>query len=138
MDRKIIGLAVGLISVSTLLITSSIVGVLALTSGDTAGIAGRVPYYVLAGAVVFTGLLVSLEIKREDGAEIISTSGAVSVVFFVVFSLGVEGLYFAYDKPDRVLNNLLPYFVAAGLVSTGLIIWGVRHWREFTTQHYVR
>jgi len=137
-DRKLVGTVVALISVSTLLITSSIVGVLALTSGEATGISGRIPYYVLLAALVFTGLLVTLEIKLEDGSEIISTSGAVAIVAFVVISLGIEGLYFTYDKPGRVLNNLLPYFLAAGLVSTGLIIWGVRHWREFTTQHYVR
>lgn len=131
-------MVVGLISVSTLLITSSIVGVLALTSGATDGIGARVPYYVLATALVFTGLLVALEQRLDDGSQIISTSGAVAIVSLFVVSLSIEGLLFAFHQPDQVLTHLLPYFVAAGLVSTGLIIWAVRHWREFTTQHYVR
>lgn len=127
-------LATGLIAVSTLLVTSSLVGVLALTEGLTTGIGGRVPYYVLATAIVFVGLIVSLENNLDDGARIITTSVVVSVVSLVVISLSVEGILFGLAFPDRLLSNLLPYFLSAGLISTGLIIWAIRHWREFVRQ----
>ncbi len=132
MDWRV--LATGLIAVSTLLVTSSLVGVLALTEGLTTGIGGRVPYYVLATAIVFVGLVVFLERELDDGARIITTSVVVSVVSLVVISLSVEGILFGVAFPDRLLSNLLPYFLSAGLISTGLIIWAIQHWREFVRQ----
>lgn len=134
MDRRLAGIQVGLIAASTLLVTSSLVGVLALTEGLTAGPGGRVPYYVLAASIVFVALLVTLEMRLEDGARIITTSSVVAGVSLVVISLGIEGLLFGATYPGRLLSNLLPYFLAAGLISTGLIIWAIRHWREFVRQ----
>lgn len=133
-ERNHLASLVGSIAVSTLLVTSSLVGVLALTEGLTPGIGGRVPFYVLAAAVVFVALLVFLELNLEDGMRIITTSVVVSVVALVVISLSVEGLLFGLSFPDILLSNLLPYFLAAGLISTGLIIWAIRHWREFVRQ----
>lgn len=138
MDNRYVTLLVGLIAGSTILVTSSLVGVLALTEGLVGGLGSRVPYYVLAAAVVFVGLLVFLEMRLEDGARIITTSVVVSVLALVVISLSVEGLLFGVEFPERLFSNLLPYFLAAGLISTGLIIWALRHWREFVHQTRVR
>lgn len=134
MERRYLALLVGLVAGSTLLVTSSLVGILAITEGLTTGLGGRVPYYVLATALVFVTLLVALELELEDGSRIITTSVVVSVVALLVISLSVEGFLFGLEFPDRLLSNLLPYFLAAGLISTGLIIWAVRHWREFVHQ----
>jgi len=132
------GLAVGLITASTLLVTSSLVGILALTEGLVGGLGARVPYYVLAAAVVFVGLIVFLEYKIDDGARIITSSVVVSLVALIAISLSVEGLLFGLEYPNRLFSNLLPYFLAAGLISTGLIIWALQHWREFVTQTRIR
>lgn len=131
-------MAVGLVAVSTLLVTSSLVGVLALTEGLVAGIGGRIPYYVLATAVVFVTLVVVLEMRLDDGSRIITTSVVVAAISLVVISLSVEGFIFSLEFPSRLFSNLLPYFLAAGLFSTALIIWAVRHWREFVRQTRVR
>ena len=138
MDNKRLGMAVGLIAGSTLLVTSSLVGILAVTEGLVDGFGGRIPYYVLAAAMVFVGLLVALELELDDGARIITTSSVVATVALVVISLSIEGLLFGVEFPDRLFSNLLPYFLAAGLISTGLIIWALRHWREFVSQTRVR
>lgn len=138
MERKYVGMLLGLIAASTLLVTSSLIGVLALTQGLVDGIGGRVPYYVLATALVFVALVVGLELNLEDGSRIITTSVVVAAVSLVVISLSVEGLIFGWEFTDLLLSNLLPYFLAAGLISTGLIIWAVRHWREFVHQARVR
>jgi hypothetical protein len=137
-DNKRLGMAVGLIAGSTLLVTSSLVGILAVTEGLVDGFGGRIPYYVLAAAMVFVGLLVALELELDDGARIITTSSVVATVALVVVSLSIEGLLFGVEFPDRLFSNLLPYFLAAGLISTGLIIWALRHWREFVSQTRVR
>jgi hypothetical protein len=137
-DRTQLSLAVGLIVVSTLLVTSSLVGVLAVTEGLVEGVGGRVPYYVLAAAAVFVGLIVALEMRLDDGSRIITTSVVVAAVSLVVISLSIEGLFFGMQFPSKLFSNLLPYFLAAGLISTGLIIWAVQHWREFVHQTRVR
>lgn len=138
MERKYVGILVGLIAASTLLVTSSLVGVLAVTEGLVDGIGTRVPYYVLATAVVFVALVVLLEMRLDDGSTIITTTVVVSAVMLVVISLSVEGLLFGLQFQEQLFSNLLPYFLAAGLISTGLIIWAVRHWREFVHQTRVR
>ena len=138
MDNRLIATLVGLIAASTLLVTSSLVGILALTEGLVGGLGARVPYYVLAAAVVFVVLLVVLEMRLEDGSRIITSSVVVSLVALVAISLSIEGILFGVQFPDRLFSNLLPYFLAAGLISTGLIIWALRHWREFVTQTRIR
>lgn len=138
MERQQIGLIAGLIIGLTFVVTSSIVGVLAISTGQTGGIGWRVPYYILGAAAVFTGLVVYLEFNIDDGSKIILTSGAIGICSLFIISFGVEGIIFGVRNPDQLLSNILPYVIAAGLISTGLIIWGVRHWREFTTAHRVR
>lgn len=138
MENKLLGTLVGLIAGSTLVVTSSLVGVLALTEGLVRGLGGRIPYYVLAAAIVFITLLVILEMRLEDGSRIITTSGVISLLALVGIALSAEGLLFGINSPDQLFSNILPYFLAAGLISTGLIIWGVRHWREFVHQTRIR
>jgi hypothetical protein len=76
--------------------------------------------------------------RLDDGSTIITTTVVVSAVMLVVISLSVEGLLFGLQFQEQLFSNLLPYFLAAGLISTGLIIWAVRHWREFVHQTRVR
>ncbi len=137
MDRKIAAVAVLLVAASTLLTASAMMGGLALFTGSAMGVGSRVPMYVLVGAAVFTGLVVYLELRIDDGLTIISVSLAVGLVALVMVGLGVEGLYFGWRNPDRMLSNLFVYLLAAGLISTGIIFWAVRHWREFTRSHEV-
>jgi hypothetical protein len=137
-ERKYLGVFAGLIAGSTLVVTASLIGVLALTEGLVDGVGGRIPYYVLAAAVVFVVLVVFLEYQLDDGSLIITTSSVVAAVSLVAVALSFEGILFAIENQNSLFSNLLPYFIAAGLISTGLIIWGVNHWREFVTQTRVR
>lgn len=138
MERKYLGVFVSLIAASTLVVTASLIGVLALTEGLVDGAGGRIPYYVLAAAIVFVVLVVFLEYKLDDGSLIITTSSVVAAVSLVAVALSFEGIMFAVENQTSLFANLLPYFLAAGLISTGLIIWGVNHWREFVNQTRVR
>ena len=137
MDRKLAATAVGLVVASTLLTASAMMGALALLTGSAPGVGSRVPYYVLGGAAVFTALVVWLEVRIDDGLTIISVSLTVGIVALVAIGLGVEGLYFGYRRPGRMLSNLFVYLLAAGLISTGVIFWAVRHWRELTRSHEI-
>jgi high-affinity Fe2+/Pb2+ permease len=61
------------------------------------------------------------------------TTAAIAVAVFVTVTLSGEGLVYAAANPAEVLvSRTLLYFLAAGLVGTGVAYWALRHWREFT------
>jgi hypothetical protein len=126
----------GVVVVSTLILTATFIGVVALLSGGNGDIGTRLPLYVLTMAVGFVGVVILSEQrygKRANGRSILGTAGGVALTVFVVVSLAGEGLVFAGNNPgDVVLSELFLYFLAAGLIGTGLGYWGLRHWREFT------
>ena len=137
MDRRLVATAVGLIALSTLVIASSMLGALAILTGDAPGFGGHVPFYVLGAAAVFTGVVIVLEMRIDDGLTIISTGLAVSAVSLLAIGLGSEGVLYAFRIPTRVFSTLVVYLLAAGLISTGVIFWAVRHWREFASTHEI-
>lgn len=131
-DREFAARAGGVVVASTVLLTASFVGVVAFLTGETAGVGGRLPFYVLAMAVAFAGTIFALDDANADGGRVITATGGVAVASFVLVTLGVEGVVFAVRYPGRVLaSNLVVYFAAAGLICTGLAFWALRHWREF-------
>jgi len=132
MERGYAQRAVAVVAASTVLLTAAFVGVVALTAGATTGIRGRVPFYVFGGAALFVATLVSLEDPEEGGVPILTTTVGVSAVGFALLSLGAEGAVYAGRHPDVFGSNLVVYFLAAALVCTGAVYWGVNHWREFT------
>jgi hypothetical protein len=131
-DRRVAATATGLIALSTFVITAAIVGLIAIIDGDATGIGGHMPFYVLAAAVVFTALEVTFEFQLEDPIKILSTSAVLGVATLVLVTLASEGVLYAVANPSFVLSRLIVYIVAAGLISTGVIFWAVRHWRELT------
>lgn len=136
LDREAALRLAALVGGGTLVLTASIVGLLALAGGGSPGVSTRLPIYVLAGAVAFVAGLLLIEARydgRADPTAIVVTAGAIAITVLVVVALSGEGVVYAAANPNRVLvsQNLL-YFLAAGLVGTGLAYWGVRHWREFT------
>lgn len=133
MERAYLRRAVGLVAASTVVLTAAFVGIVALAQGRATGAAGRVPYYALGGAVIFVATLVTLEDPEEGGVTILTSTTAVAVLGFVLLALGGEGvIYVARDLGRVVGSSLVVYFVAAALVCTGTVYWGLNHWREFT------
>lgn len=118
----------------TLVMTASFVGIVALLSGDTSGADGRIPYYVLATAVAFVAGLWKLDERTVDGRTVLIAAAGIAVCCGGLFALAVEGILYGVANPDHIVGSqLLVYFVAAGLICTGLGMWSLRHWREFTT-----
>lgn len=121
------------ISACTLVLTASFLGLLAIISGKIDGVQSRIPWYLLLGALVFVATIVILENYGADGREIIVTSTVSGLTGLVVGFLAVEGLFFTYRFPEEVfVSRLVVYFLAAGLIGTGVAYWSLRHWREFT------
>jgi hypothetical protein len=132
MERAYVQRAATVVGASTVVLTAAFVGVVALAEGATAGIRGRVPFYVFGGAVLFVATLVSLEDPEEGGLPILTTTVGVSAVGFALLSLACEGAFYAASNPDVFGSSLVVYFLAAALVCTGTVYWGLNHWREFT------
>lgn len=133
MDRRLLATYVGVVAVSTLSVTSAIIGVVAVVNGEATAFESRIPYYVFFMALVFTALVFLLERNLEDGRRILALSFALAALAFVVALLGVEGVIYGLDNPDQVLSNITLYFLSAGLACTGIVYWAIHHWREFVS-----
>lgn len=121
------------IAACTVVLTASFLGVVAIMSRDITGFQSRIPWYLLLGAVVFVAAIVLLEDHGADGREILLTAVVSGVTGLVVGVLSVEGVIFTVRYPEEVfVSRLVVYFLAAGLIGTGIAYWSLRHWREFT------
>lgn len=130
-DTEAVGRAGALVAVCTLVLTASFVGLVAIVSGQVADISLRLPAYVLAMAAAFVGTIVLLEAQQYDGPTIIVSAGTVALGTFATVTLGGEGVVYAVRNPEQVVaSQFLLYFLAAGLIGTGLGYWGIKHWQE--------
>ncbi|QCC52352.1 hypothetical protein [Halapricum salinum] len=131
--REAVVRGAGLVAASTVIVTVAFVGLLAVVSGETSGLADRFPFYVVVLSSAFTALILTLERYLADGRNILLTAVVLSITIAIVVGLDVEGILFAIENPDQlVASRLLLYLLAAGCLCTGLVYWSVHHWREFT------
>lgn len=137
MNTGTVARAIVPIAGSTILLTASFLGILALLTNRASGFSGRFPYYVLLMAIGFVAALFLLERPTLEGTQILVATLGLTVTIFVIVTLAGEGLFYAMEYPDEVLvSNLIVYLVAAALIGSGLAFWSIRHWREYAT--YVR
>jgi len=121
----------GVVVGSTLTLSASFFGVVALATGFADGALGRMPYYLLAAAAAFVGALVLLEEWRLDARTVMRTAAAVAVASFLLVGLSVEGVNFVITYPKAVVaSQLFVYVLSAGMMATGLGFWTARHYRE--------
>jgi hypothetical protein len=132
-DAESIGRAGALIAGCTLVLTASFLGLVALVSGEAAGLSDRLPAYVLGMATAFVGSVLLAETQGLDGRTVIVGAGGVALAAFVVLTLGGEGLLHAAKNPGALLtSHMLFYFLAAGMIATGLGYWAINHWGELS------
>ncbi|WP_136715856.1 hypothetical protein [Halorientalis salina] len=130
-DVEALGRAGALVAICTLVLTASFVGLVALLSGQAPGVSGRLPLYVLGMATAFVGTILLFEAQGIDGRTIIATAGSVALGTFIFLTLGGEGIVHVVRNPGQVVaSQLLFYFLAAGMIGTGLGYWGIQHWHE--------
>ena len=133
LSREVLPKAVGLIGVSTLVLTMAFLGILAIVSGGNRGIEGRVPFYLLLGAAVFVLFIVLLEQRNLDGRTVIVSTSSIAVATGALAWLVGEGVVYSIQETDRVLaSQTIVYLLAAAVACTGLFYWTLNHWREFT------
>jgi hypothetical protein len=132
-DAESIGRAGALIATCTLVLTATFLGLVALVSGEAAGLSDRLPAYVLGMATAFVGAVLIAETQSLDGRTVIVGAGGVALAAFVVLTLGGEGLLHAVRNPGAlVTSHLLFYFLAAGMIATGFGYWAINHWGELS------
>lgn len=121
----------GVVVGSTLTLSASFFGVVAMATGEAGGALGRMPYYILATAAAFVGALVLLEEWRLDGETVLRVSAGVAAAAFLLVGLSVEGVVFVLRYPDAVVSSqLFVYVLSAGMMATGIGFWTARHYRE--------
>jgi len=130
-DRESLVRAGALVVACTFLLTASFVGLVALLSGQAPGIGSRVPLYVLGMAGTFVAVILVLEAQRVDGETVLASAGGLAFTTFLATTLSGEGIVFALRNPGVVVGSqFLFYFLAAGMIGTGLGYWAVNHWQE--------
>ncbi|WP_247729138.1 hypothetical protein [Halovivax limisalsi] len=118
---------------STVLLTFAFVGLAVLWEGRiVANVTSRLPFYVLVFAIAFIFALLKLDNRERDGTQILVATAGIGLVAAIIFGLAIEGAAYTLYEPYEVFQTgLVVVFLAAGIICTGLGIWGVRHWREF-------
>lgn len=133
-DRGDYRRTIALIITSTVILTLTFIGVLALSRGIITGFQGRIPWYLVVTGIIFVTSIFLLENRESRGREILFSSIIVSLLSFGLLVLSVEGVIYAIRFPERVfISQLVLYFLAAGLIGTGFGFWTMNHWREFTS-----
>ncbi|MFB6179904.1 MAG: hypothetical protein ABEI77_09305 [Halorientalis sp.] len=128
--RRTAGFIVG----SSLILTASFVGALGLSTGAVGPVQSRLPFYILGMAVIFVVAMFGLVKYEADGMTAMLGAIGISIVGFLFVSLTSEGVLYASKFPGRVFGSqLVVYFLAAGLIGTGLGYWLLFFWRDFTT-----
>lgn len=124
---RLAGVVVG----STLALSMSFFGIIALLSGDAVGLVDRLPLYVFALAATFVGALVAFEDVHADGQTILQAAGATGGANFLLVALASEGLVYALRYPAQVVSSqVFFYVVSAGMIATGLGFWVANHYDE--------
>jgi hypothetical protein len=130
-DTESLARAGALVAVCTLVLTASFVGLVALLSAAAPGVGTRLPLYVLGTAGAFVTAIVFLEARHLDGERIITTAGLLAVGTFVFATLSGEGLMYVVRNPgELVASQMAFYFLAAGMIATGVGYWAINHWDE--------
>lgn len=136
-DRETVLRAVGYVSLSTVIITASFIGVVAVLTGFVTNFEQRLPFYVLLTAMIFVAIVVMLDNEEAPGMQVLLSTASIAVVTFLVVALAGEGIRYFLAKPAELLaSQLVLYFIAAGLFTTGVGYWAVNHWRELADERH--
>ena len=120
---------------STLALTMSFFGIVALSTGAAGGVLDRLPYYVLVAAAAFVGTVVLLEEWALDGETVLRMAGIVTVAAFLLVGLATEGSIYVATYPSEVMaSHLFVYVLSAGMAASGIGFWTARHYRELRSR----
>lgn len=120
-----------IVGLSTVVLTSSFIGVIALFSGETHTLSARFPYYLILMGLVFVATIFLLEEHGSEPRITILTATITGLLTLILSVLGLEGMMYTISNPQLVFDEqLVFYFIAAALIATGVTYWAIKHWRE--------
>lgn len=127
-DGARLGRVLALVFASTLALTASFVGLVALARGEVRGTPERLPIYATAAATAFVAGIVAFEEAGHRGRRaLLGATLAGSATLFVT-GFGGEGLVYALERPAAVFEvQLLGYLLSASLMGTGVGYWALRN-----------
>lgn len=113
---------------STLALTASFVGLVALARGEVQRTPERLPIYATAAAAAFVGGIVVFEEAGHRGRRALVGATLAGAATLFVTGLGGEGVVYALDTPEAVFEiQLLGYLLSAALMGTGVGDWALRN-----------
>lgn len=119
----------------TAVLTADFVGILALIERSNLDVASRVPVYSLAMAGAFVATIYSFSRYGADARTVLLSATGFGVAAFVLVGLAVEGVVYALTSPGRAFDSqVVIYFLAAGLMGTGVGYWLVAYWRDLVEE----
>lgn len=121
----------GVVLSFTVLLTASFVGIVGLLRGRVPDAGTRLPAYTLVFAVSFVSAIYLFSRYGADARTVLLSGVGFGAVSFVLVGLAGEGVVYAVRDPTVVFgSHLVIYFLAAGMIVTGVGFWLVTHWRE--------
>ena len=115
----------------TVVLTFSFFGVVALIESQATDLADRLPLYAFGMAAIFVATIVFLDHRGFDGRAIIVAAFGSGVLSMLLLTLGGEGVVYVVNNSEQVFqSNQFMYLVAAGLMTTGISYWVLRHWQD--------
>ena len=130
-SRARLGRLAAMVGLSTVALTASFVGLVALATGSVTGTLSRIPLYLLVTAAVFVAGVVLFEESRHDGRRALVAATLVAAATLFVVGFGGEGVVYALEDPEEVIRSqLFGYVVSAALIGTGIGYWGWRNWER--------
>lgn len=126
-DGARLGRVLVLVFASTLALTASFVGLVALARGEVQRTPERLPIYATAAAAFVGGIVVFEEAGHRGRRALVGATLAGAATLFVT-GLGGEGVVYVLDTPEAVFEiQLLGYLLSAALMATGVGDWALRN-----------
>lgn len=130
-SRARLGRLAAMVGLSTVALTASFVGLVALVTGNVTGTTSRLPFYLLATAAVFVAGVVLFEESRHEGRRALVAAVVAAVATLFVVGLGGEGVVYALENPESAIRSqLFTYLLSAALIGTGVGYWSWRNWES--------
>lgn len=130
-SRARLGRLAAVVGLSTIALTASFVGLVALVTGSVSGTLSRAPLYLLVTATVFVAGVVLFEESRHEGRRALVAATLVAAVTLFVVGFGGEGVVYVLTAPEEAIRSqLFGYVVSAALIGTGIGYWAWRNWER--------